>query len=108
MRGIDPWWKKNINLKFSRMMTVFSTVAALAVPEVRCRQDFEPNFARLPIERLAATLDGLDDASLLTRFSTFLDDYETFLQWKEDQAFDAKTKDEDFKLAMRENGRSSK
>jgi hypothetical protein len=35
-----PWWKKNINLKFSRMLTVFATVAALTVQEVHSKADF--------------------------------------------------------------------
>jgi hypothetical protein len=96
-----PWWKKNINLKFSRMLTVFATVAALTVPEVHSKADFMPTCDLTPIRRLAYALDCLDDASLLPRFCEFLGDYEQFLFWKEDESHDARVREVQFKQLVR-------
>jgi hypothetical protein len=102
-----PWWKKNINLKFSRMMTVFSTVAALTVPEIHCKADFAPDCDRAPIQRLALALDELNDDALLPRFRDYIDDYENFLRWKEDRGFDTRAKEEDFKQSVRSTAERS-
>lgn len=96
-----PWWKKNINLKFSRMLTVFATVAALTVPEVHNKDDFRPMCGLTPIQRLAGALDQLDDDDLVDRFRVFLDDYESFLCWKEDEATDARAREDEFKQSVR-------
>ena len=79
-----PWRKKNVNLKFSRMVTVFSAVLPLVlsptpmVPEVLaiCRET--------PLERLARCLDILGDSALTAEWAAVLDVYEAFLTWKED------------------------
>lgn len=82
----DPtrrWRKKNVNLKFSRMVTVFGTVLPLICMEA---EDVAPGadiWTVRPLERLAKGLDYLGDAGLLTRFPGFLDAYEEFLGWKE-------------------------
>ena len=78
-----PWWKNNANLKFSRMLTVFSTVATLIVEEVADKKDFQPICALKPLQRLARALDGLGDNGLRDGFVQLLDDYESFLKWKE-------------------------
>src|SRR6266436_8416041 len=59
-----PWWKKNINLKFSRMLTVFATVAALTVEEIHSKDDFVSVCDMTPIQRLARALDRLGDDAL--------------------------------------------
>ena len=78
-----PWRKKNINLKFSRMLTVFGTI----FPVVASKMDSEDAVSRLvalsPHERFAFGLDRLNDESLLPKYVQFLDDYEAFLRWKE-------------------------
>jgi predicted nucleotidyltransferase len=80
-----PWRKKNVNLKFSRMITVFSAVMPLIamptpkVPDVvaMCRQT--------PLRRLARSLDSLGDPRLFATWPKVLDLYEEFLTWKEDE-----------------------
>jgi hypothetical protein len=96
-----PWWKKNINLKFSRMLTVFATVATLTVQEVHGKADFRPMCDLTPIRRLAYALDCLNEGSLLPRFREFLADYEQFLCWKEDESLDARVREDEFKQLVR-------
>ena len=78
-----PWRKKNINLKFSRMLTIFGTVLPLVATEVcdaagvRALADYTPH------QRLALGLDALDDPDLGHGYAAFLDDYASFLSWKE-------------------------
>jgi hypothetical protein len=96
-----PWWKKNINLKFSRMLTVFATVATLTVQEVRGKADFRPMCDLTPIQRLAYALDCLNENSLLPRFRDFLADYEQFLCWKENETLDARVREDEFKQSVR-------
>lgn len=96
-----PWWKKSINLKFSRMLTVFATVAVLTVQEVQSKADFRPMCHLTPMKRLAYALDCLDDASLVARFREFLADYEQFLCWKEDESRDERAREDQFKQLVR-------
>lgn len=77
-----PWWKKNLNLKFSRKLTVFSTVLALLSERIKTPQDFLAFAELVPLERLAWALDQIDDPSLLSGFVRLLDDYESFLAAK--------------------------
>jgi predicted nucleotidyltransferase len=78
-----PWRKKNINLKFSRMLTVFATVLPLIALPVCTPEDLISLVKKVPLQRLALGLDALADNSLEKRFTEFLDDYEQFLSWKE-------------------------
>jgi hypothetical protein len=78
-----PWRKKNINLKFSRMTTVFSTVCLLMVERPREAEEFLSMAKLTPLERLARAVHGLDDPELLCRFEIFLDGYEDFLKLKD-------------------------
>ena len=85
-RRHDPDWpfrKKNVNLKFSRMLTVFGTV----LPLIAEPADSVPKLASLctktPLERLATGLDLLGDEDLADRWRGILDVYEEFLSWKE-------------------------
>jgi predicted nucleotidyltransferase len=81
-RTDKPWRKKNINLKFSRMLTVFATVLQLVVRRIEIEELKE--LCKLPpLERLAGALDHLSAKELTDRFSQFLDDYEFFLALKE-------------------------
>jgi predicted nucleotidyltransferase len=97
-----PWWKKNINLKFSRMITVFATVAALTVRNVHSMSDFSLVCALTPLRRLAIALDSLNDDSLMPEFEQFLLDYEQFLCWKDDASIiDATVQEESFKQSVR-------
>ncbi len=77
-----PWRKKNINLKFSRMLTVFGTVLPLLVEDVNDEKVIELCSLR-PMNRLANALDRIGDSALLGSFQLFLDNYEFFLSLKE-------------------------
>ena len=88
-----PWRKKNVNLKFGRMLTVFATVLCLATRKISSVEDFSEMLNCVPMERLSIALKELDDNSLSSRFEQVVDNYESFLAWKElDQS--------DEKLAM--------
>ena len=77
-----PWWKKNLNLKFSRKLTVFSTVLAILADHVDGFEKLEAISNMTPMERLAYAMDKLGETSLLPQFCAFLDNYEEFLAAK--------------------------
>lgn len=77
-----PWWKKNLNLKFSRKLTVFSSVLSILIDHIDDFDKFAPLFTKTPMERLAHSLDKLGDIDLLPEFSIFLNNYEEFLAAK--------------------------
>lgn len=84
------WRKKNVNLKFSRMVTVFATVLPLITLP---RSELEPGallWTLRPFERLALALDRLGDRELLERWPSFLDAYEEFLTWKDVEDIEAR------------------
>ena len=87
-----PWRKKNINLKFSRMITVFGSVLPLISLPVTTVEDFIMLTKLTPLERMAHGLDRLADSSMCGEFNEFLDNYEQFLQWKEDSDVEKKMK----------------
>lgn len=78
-----PWRKKNVNLKFSRMVTVFGTVLPLITLDAAHLLPGSRLWRLRPLERLALGLDKLDDNGLFNRWSSVLDAYEEFLSWKE-------------------------
>lgn len=100
-----PWRKKNINLKFSRMLTVFGTVLPLIALPIKDAEQFINLTAKTPLERLAIGLDNLNDSSLTAKFSGFLDDYEQFLCWKEDAEVEEKMQDPGLKIKSQESAR---
>lgn len=77
-----PWWKRNLNLKFSRKLTVFSTVLAIVSKQLNDVEQFKEFSKKVPLERLAAVLDKIDDPNLVSRFKDILCDYESFLAAK--------------------------
>lgn len=83
-----PWRKKNVNLKFSRMVTVFSAVLPLVVPPAPVVSDVLSMCRRTPLQRLASGLDALNDPSLTAKWPRVLDVYEEFLCWKEDDSIE--------------------
>lgn len=78
-----PWRKKNMNLRFSRLTTVFSTVALLMIDRPNHARDFISHTSLTPLERLATAVEKLGDASLESRFSDFIDHYSSFLRIKD-------------------------
>lgn len=79
-----PWRKSNINLKFSRMLTVFSTVIAIIVPPIISEsKDMISLCKKTPLERLAFGLDKIGDNGLNKEWLNILNIYEEFLCWKE-------------------------
>lgn len=89
------WRKKNLNLRFSRMTTVFATVLVLLKIKPSSAQEFLPFTDMTPFERIATCLDEGPDLGATQAFSTLLDDYEWFLRLKDtrgddlDLAYDA-------------------
>jgi hypothetical protein len=77
-----PWWKRNLNLKFPRKLTVFSTILAIIATRLATAQEFKFIAAMTPMERLAFSLDKISDSSLEDNFSAVLNDYEDFLAAK--------------------------
>ena len=81
----QPFRKKNINLKFSRMLTVFSLVLPLIADSTERSVDKAVALCtRTPLERFADGLDLLNDSGLSDRWRNILDIYEEFLSWKEE------------------------
>lgn len=88
--GDKPWWKKNLNLKFSRKLTVFSTVLAILSKLVVRPEDLVQLSESVPLERLALALDSIGDMSFIPEFSAVLDDYESFLAAKSHSELETK------------------
>lgn len=80
-----PWRKKNVNLKFSRMLTVFGTVLPLIAGHEHSHEEIIELCKLSPLERLAKGLDALDAPELEGKFSKFLESYEYFLKLKEEE-----------------------
>lgn len=78
-----PWRKKNMNLRFSRLTTVFATVALLMVERPAQARDFKDAVLLTPLERLARAVDGLNSSLVLEKFQSFLDHYASFLRIKD-------------------------
>ncbi len=85
-----PWWKRNLNLKFPRKLTVFSTVLAMIAPRqpALSASEFKEIAGRTPMERLAHALDLIGNDALLEPFAECLDDYEYFLAAKSHRELD--------------------
>lgn len=84
-----PWWKRNLNLKFPRKLTVFSTVLAMiASGEQTISSEFKAIAAMTPMERLAFALDRIGNETLSPAFATMLDDYEFFIAAKSHKELD--------------------
>ena len=94
-----PFRKKNINLKFSRMLTVFSTILPIISKHQYSKKDVLNLCKKNPLERLADGLDDMGDSKLLGRFNKFLDHYEFFLDIKEKML---EKKDTDVKTAKKD------
>lgn len=75
--------KRNANLKFSRLVTVFSTVLPLVAEPLDTLDKFVALCRRPALRRLAQGVDRLDDAGLVERWEGFLDDYADFLELKD-------------------------
>ena len=78
-----PWRKKNINLKFSRMLTVFATILPIISDSSFDSAKLQKLVISSPLKRLAIGLDYLNDEDLLNDFNQFLMNYEFFLETKE-------------------------
>lgn len=90
-----PWRKKNFNLKFSRLLSVFSMILPVLLekrPDVHWLQAL---CAQSPLNRLAQGLDAMDPGGTkhLPAFRRALDDYEFFLKAKEKHDLEAPPED---------------
>jgi hypothetical protein len=77
-----PWWKRNLNLKFPRKLTVFATILCIIASRMASAEDFLAITRKTPMQRLAHALDLMADSALLPAFGQVLDDYEHFLAAK--------------------------
>lgn len=84
-----PFRKKNVNLRFSRMLTVFGTVLPLVRQPIDTVEKLEELCKKTPLDRLAAGLDMLEDSKLADRWRKILNGYADFLSWKESANVDA-------------------
>nr|VFK61604.1 MAG: Nucleotidyltransferase domain-containing protein [Candidatus Kentron sp. TC] len=91
------WRKKNINLKFSRMLTIFGTIFPLISRSDLKRKDIEKLTKLTPMERLAQGLDDLGDDSLVGEFDEFINIYEEFIQLKEKMGEKIEVDDSEYK-----------
>ena len=79
-----PWRKKNINLKFSRMLTVFATILPIISDSSFDIEKLHQLVMLPPLKRLATGLDYINDDNLANDFNIFISNYEFFLATKED------------------------
>ena len=80
-----PWRKKNINLKYSRMLTVYSTILAIIIKKDIDHNNILSICSKTPIERISWSLDTISDESLLNDFKNLLGYYQVFLEAKENE-----------------------
>lgn len=99
----QPWRKKNINLKFARMLTVYSTVLAIVAFPMETEKQILTIVNMTPMDRLVHGLSELKDNALLEGFPAFLGCYENFLKWKEMDDIDGVLKDDELKTTIRQN-----
>ncbi len=78
-----PFRKGNKNLKFSRLITVFSTVLPLVIEPLGTLEGFVELCRRPALERLAEGVDRLRDPTLQKSWEVFLNDYARFLKLKD-------------------------
>ena len=97
-----PWRKKNINLKFSRLLTAFGTIMPMISLPIKNEEEIKALIKRTPMERFAYGLDGLNDDSNVEEFIRFLDEYEEFLALKEKIGDDSVLTDKDIDIKSRE------
>ncbi|MCF7220761.1 hypothetical protein [Marilutibacter chinensis] len=105
----DPtkrWRKKNLNLRFSRLSTVFSTVVALLAFRPGKAEGFLPLVSLTPFERLARSLDQSGDPSLTQGFNELLDNYEWFLRLKDEKGTESILTDDSTKIEARQRAES--
>jgi predicted nucleotidyltransferase len=80
-----PWRKKNINLKYSRTLSVFATVLSiLTLPSID-EKEMLRLFELCSWERLAYGLDNLNDERYLSEYKELINQYEMFLKSKDDE-----------------------
>ncbi|MDH5571498.1 MAG: hypothetical protein OEY89_07015 [Gammaproteobacteria bacterium] len=79
-----PWRKKNINLKFARRFTIFSTILPMISKPIRSVDEFIDICDKTPMERLSYGLDIINDPLLEDRYKIVINNYVTFLKLKEE------------------------
>lgn len=78
-----PWRKKNINLKYSRMITVFSAILSIVVQKNLTTKKIIKMCKLTPFKRISHSLNTLNDNSLYEKYVAILDYYKIFLEAKE-------------------------
>lgn len=97
-----PWRKKNVSLKFSRMVTVFASVLPLIILPMHELASGAPLWNLSPLWRLGFALDSLADEELLEDWAVFLNTYSEFLDWKELEDIEGVLKDDGLKPQVAE------
>jgi predicted nucleotidyltransferase len=78
-----PWRKKNINLKYARMLIIFATIIPIMTIPLTKKEDMFSLLKLCPLERLAYGLDHIKNSKYEERFLNFIKLYENFLKAKE-------------------------
>jgi predicted nucleotidyltransferase len=88
-----PWRKKNLNLRFSRLSTVFSTVYALLA--MKCDNvAMSALVQQTPFERLANAIDMNACGDMCEDFDCILNRYSWFLKLKDEKGSEPLLEDE--------------
>lgn len=78
-----PWRKKNVNLKYSRLVTVFSTVFYLVTVDNITKKKILFLCKKTPLERILLTINTINDDNLYKKYYDLLAFYKVFLEAKE-------------------------
>lgn len=89
-----PWRKKNINIKFGRMLTVFATVLNIIVKDPENESELFEITKMTPLERFLDAIDFISDKNLNEERDKFLNTYEWFLSLKENPSIEKEIYDE--------------
>ncbi len=100
-----PWRKKNVNLKFSRMLTVFGTIVPVVAKPITDSDSLFELCQLTPMQRLAYGLEQLGEGRFDGGFNMLLEDYEQFLAWKEDDDIESKMTDPNVKNSADETAK---
>lgn len=100
-----PWRKKNINLKFSRMLTVFATILPIISDNAFNKEKLYVLVKLPPLERLAKGLNYINDTNLHKDFNNFISNYEFFLKIKEDMGSKKQLDDNGIDIEIREKSK---
>lgn len=96
-----PWRKKNVNLKYSRLITVFSTILFLIIEKEISEEKILNICEETPLSRMLISLEKFSNSSIFSKdFVKVLEFYQIFLDAKEQTNIES---DVDKKKELNEN-----